>query len=105
VLAGAGGDVRTVEEGYAAARLCALNVLATLREITGSLDAISQLLYLGGYVNAVAGFADSPLVINGASDLFIEVLGDAGQHARAAIAVAGLPKNATVEIQTIVELK
>jgi enamine deaminase RidA (YjgF/YER057c/UK114 family) len=99
------GDVRTVEEGYAAARLCALNVLATLREITGSLDAISQLLYLGGYVNAVAGFADSPLVINGASDLFIEVLGDAGQHARAAIAVAGLPKNATVEIQTIVELK
>jgi enamine deaminase RidA (YjgF/YER057c/UK114 family) len=99
------GDSRTIEEGYAAARLCALNVLATLREITGSLDAISQLLYLGGYVNAVAGFDASPQVINGASDLFIEVLGEAGQHARAAIAVAGLPKNATVEIQTIVELK
>lgn len=99
------GGTRSIEDGYAAARLCALNVLATLREITGSLDAISQILYLGGYVNAVSGFDASPQVINGASDLFIEVLGEAGQHARAAVAVAGLPKNATVEIQTIVELK
>lgn len=98
------GQERTTGEGYAAARLCALNVLALLRANFGSLDVVSQLLYVGGYVNAVAGFDASPQVINGASDLFIEVLGEAGQHARAAVAVAGLPKNATVEIQTTFEI-
>jgi len=99
------GDARSIDEGYAAARLCALNVLGILRRAVGSLDAVHQMLHMGGYVNAVSGFDSSPLVINGASDLFVEVFGEAGRHARAAIAVAGLPKNATVEIQTIFELK
>ena len=93
------GAERTFDEGLEAARACGLNVLATLQSVTGSLDDVVQLLYVGGYVNAVAGYGESPAVINGASDLFVEVFGDAGRHARAAVCVAGLPKNATVEIQ------
>jgi enamine deaminase RidA (YjgF/YER057c/UK114 family) len=99
------GDTQTIESGYAAARVCALNALAGIKAALGSLDKVSQFLYVGGYVNAVAGFPDSPKVINGASDLFAEVFGEAGKHARAAVAVAGLPANSTVEIQTIVEFK
>jgi len=98
------GNERTLEDGYAAARLCGLNALAVMRSITGSLDSVRNLLYVGGYVNAVPGYGRSPSVINGASDLFVEVFGDAGRHARAAVAVAGLPKNATVEIQVNLEL-
>lgn len=97
------GDQQTIDSGYDAARVCALNVLAGIKAALGSLDRVTQILYVGGYVNAVAGFPDSPKVINGASDLFGEVFGDAGKHARAAVAVAGLPNDSTVEIQTIVE--
>jgi enamine deaminase RidA (YjgF/YER057c/UK114 family) len=99
------GAERSLEDGYAAARLCALNALATIREATGSLDAVEQFLYVGGYANAVPGYGQSPSVINGASDLFEAIYGDAGRHARAAVAVAGLPKNATVEIQVNVALR
>ncbi len=99
------GNERDLEDGRRAARLCALNALATLRSITGSLDDVERLLYLGGYVNAVAGYGQSPSVVNGASDLFVEVFGEAGRHARAAVAVAGLPRNATVEIQLTAEMK
>ena len=98
------GDTQTIESGYEAARICALNALAVIQQAAGSLDAVKQIVSLSGYVNAVAGFPSSPLVINGASDLLLQVLGDAGMHARAAVAVAGLPKNSTVEIQLIVEL-
>ncbi|AKC82432.1 endoribonuclease [Verrucomicrobia bacterium IMCC26134] len=96
-----GGD-RTVEEGYAAAQVCALNSLAAIKDALGSLDRVREFVYLAGYVNAVAGFTESPQVINGASDLFVKLYGDAGKHARAAIAVAGLPRGATVEIQVTV---
>lgn len=99
------GVERSLEDGYAAAKVCGLNVLATIRQITGSLDAIEQFLYVGGYVNALPGYGQSPSVINGASDLFVSIFGEPGRHARAAVAVAGLPKNATVEIQVTVELK
>ena len=99
------GAERSLEDGYEAARVCALNVLATLKEITGNLDSIAQFIYLGGYVNAVSGYGNSPSVVNGASDLFEAIYGETGKHARAAVAVAGLPKNATVEIQVTVELK
>lgn len=102
--AGQVGDIQTVESGYAAARVCALNALAVIRQATGSLDSVGQIVSLSGYVNAVAGFPSSPQVINGASDLLVEVFGEAGLHARAAVAVAGLPKDSTVEIQLIVEL-
>jgi enamine deaminase RidA (YjgF/YER057c/UK114 family) len=99
------GKEQTVDTAYQAARNCALNVLAALRVAAGSLDGVSRLVMINGFVNGVSGFADSPAVINGASDLFGQVFGDAGKHARAAVAVAGLPRNATVEIQVVAELK
>jgi len=97
--AGQVGRERTVEEGYAAAQVCALNSLAAIKAALGRLDRVQEFLYLGGYVNAVAGFEQSPQVINGASDLFVKLYGEAGKHARAAVAVAGLPRGATAEIQ------
>jgi len=100
--AGQVGREQTVEAGYAAAQVCALNTLAAIQGALGSLERVQEFLYVAGYVNAVAGFEQSPQVINGASDLFVKLYGDAGRHARAAIAVAGLPRNATVEIQVTV---
>ncbi|MGF1530832.1 MAG: RidA family protein [Puniceicoccaceae bacterium] len=99
------GAERTLEDGYQAARVCALNALATLRSILGSLDRVKQILFVSGYVNAIPAFAQSPGAINGASDLFAEVFREAGLHARAAVAVAGLPRNATVEIQVTLEVE
>jgi enamine deaminase RidA (YjgF/YER057c/UK114 family) len=81
-----------------------LNTLANLKAARGSLDTVKQVVFLSGFVNAVSGFADSPACINGASDLFAKLYGDAGKHARAAVAVTGLPKGSTVEIQVVVEL-
>jgi len=98
------GREQTIETAAAGARVCALNLLANIRAAAGSLDHIKRFVSLTGFVNAVSGFADSPAVINGASDFLVELLGDAGRHARAAVAVCGLPKNSTVEIQAIVEL-
>jgi enamine deaminase RidA (YjgF/YER057c/UK114 family) len=99
------GREQTIETAREAAKICALNVLAAIQGALGSLDRVDAFLYVGGYVNAVSGFPDAPAVINGASDLFVELYGEAGRHARAAIAVAGLPKNATVEIQVTVAIK
>jgi len=103
-IAGTIGLDRTIDDGYAAARACALTQLAVLRQHLGSLDAIKSVLTVNGYVNSVPGFPDSPKVINGASDLLIEVFGDAGRHVRAAIGVSGLPHNALVELQMSVEI-
>ena len=99
------GKEHTIETAREAAKICALNVLTNLKLALGSLDRVEAFLYVGGYVNGVSGFADAPAVINGASDLFVELFGDAGRHARAAVAVAGLHKNATVEIQVTVAVK
>jgi enamine deaminase RidA (YjgF/YER057c/UK114 family) len=71
----------------------------------GDLDKIKQVVQLNGFVNAVPGFADSPAVINGASDTLVEILSDRGRHTRAAVAVTGLPKDSTVEIQAIFEVR
>lgn len=98
------GEVQTVETAYQAARNCTLNLLANIKAATGSLDAVKQVVFVCGYVNGVSGFADSPAVLNGASDLLAEVFGEAGKHARAAVAVAGLPKDSSVEVSCIVEL-
>jgi enamine deaminase RidA (YjgF/YER057c/UK114 family) len=95
---------KTIEEGYAAARSCALLQMAVLERHLGSLDKVKGVLTVNGYVNSVAGFADSPKVINGASDLFLAVFGESGRHVRAAIGVSGLPRNALVEIQMTVEI-
>ncbi len=100
--AGQVGREQSVESGYAAAQVCALNTLASIKAALGGLERVREFLFLCGYVNAVAGFDQSPQVINGASDLFVKLYGDAGRHARAAVAVAGLPRNATVEIQVTV---
>jgi enamine deaminase RidA (YjgF/YER057c/UK114 family) len=100
--AGQVGRDQTVEAGYAAAGMCALNALASIKAALGRLDRVREFVLLTGYVNAVAGFDQSPQVINGASDLFVKLYGDRGRHARAAVAVAGLPLNATVEIQVTV---
>src|SRR5580704_2406439 len=80
VITGTAGLDRTVEEGYAAARACALTQLAVLRQQLGSLDAVKSIVSVNGYVNAAQGFPDSPKVINGASDPFIEVLGENARH-------------------------
>ena len=104
VITGKVGIDKTIDEGYAAAKLCLLNQLATILEAAGSLDAVKQVVTLNGYVNAAPDFPDSPLVINGASDLLVALYGEPGRHARAAIGVATLPKNALVEVQMVVEL-
>ena len=105
VITGTAGSDRTVEDGYAAAQACALTQLAVLKRELGSMDAIEEIVGVNGYVNAVAGFADSPAVINGASDLLVKVFGEAGKHVRAAVGVSGLPRNALVEIQMTVRVK
>jgi enamine deaminase RidA (YjgF/YER057c/UK114 family) len=99
------GREQTVQTGYKAAEVCALNTLANIKAATGSLDQVARIVFVSGFVNAVDGFADSPAVINGASDLFLKVFGEAGKHARAAVAVNGLPKGSTAEVQVVVELK
>jgi enamine deaminase RidA (YjgF/YER057c/UK114 family) len=98
------GSELTVQQGYDAARLCALNLLACVHAATGSLDAVKQVVSVNGYVNCTPGFPDSPKVINGASDLLVALYGDPGRHVRAAIGVAGLPLDAAVEVQMLVEL-
>jgi enamine deaminase RidA (YjgF/YER057c/UK114 family) len=103
--AGQVGREQTVETGARAAEACALNTLANIRSALGSLDRVARIVFVSGFVNAVDGFAESPAVINGASDLFVKVFGDAGRHARAAVAVNGLPRNATAEIQAVVEVR
>jgi len=104
VITGTVGADRTIDEGYAAARACALAQLAMLKKHLGSLDAVRSVISVNGYVNAIAGFPDSPKVINGASDLLVQVLGDAGRHVRAAIGVSALPRHALVEVQMTVEV-
>jgi enamine deaminase RidA (YjgF/YER057c/UK114 family) len=105
VISGTVGLNRTIEEGYAAARSCALTQLAVLRRHLGSFDSIKSIISANGYVNAVPGFPDSPKVINGASDLLVEIFRDSGRHVRAAIGVSALPLNALVELQMTIELE
>jgi enamine deaminase RidA (YjgF/YER057c/UK114 family) len=102
IITGTAGADRSIAEGYAAARACALTQLAVLKQSLGTLDKVREIVSVNGYVNAVAGFPDSPAIINGASDLLIAVFGDPGRHVRAAIGVSGLPRNALVELQMTV---
>ena len=95
-----------VEEGQAAARLCALNILAQLKDACGGdLDKVARCVRLGGFVNAPPEFGDQPKVINGCSDLLVEIFGDAGRHARSAVGMGSLPGDISVEIEAIVLLK
>lgn len=94
-----------VEEGYRRARLVGLGLLAAMREALGSLDRVDFVVKLLGMVNAVPDFNDSPKVINGCSDLFVEVFGEAGRHARSAVGNVMLPSQISVEIEGIVAVK
>lgn len=98
-------DTISVADGVASARLCAINVVAQLREACGGdLDRVKRVVKLLGFVNATADFADHPKIINGASDLMVEIFGDAGRHARSAVGAPSLPFNLSVEVEAIVEI-
>lgn len=99
-----GRDV-SIEDGKRAARLAALNVVAQASSaLGGDLDRVSRVVKVTGWVNSASGFAQQPDVINGASDLFVEIFGEAGRHARAAVGAASLPRNTSVEIEAIFEV-
>ncbi|HEX8693696.1 MAG TPA: RidA family protein [Longimicrobium sp.] len=98
------GDEVGVEEARRAARLCALNVLAQAQAFLGGLDGVTRVCMVQGFVNAVPGFTDHPAVVNGASDLFVEVFGEAGRHARFAVGAGSLPFNVAVEVAAVLEV-
>jgi len=93
-----------VEAGREAARVCALNCLAALLTVVDSLDSVKQLVRVGAFVNSADGFNQQPAVANGASDLLVEVFGDAGRHARTAVGVNQLPADYAVEVELIAEI-
>ena len=95
----------TIEQGQEAARICTLNLLAAIKANAGSLDRVAQVVSIRGYVNCAPDFTEQPAVINGASDLLVQIFGDPGRHARAAVGVSGLPKGAAVEIEMVVQLR
>lgn len=100
------GDDLSVEEAQEAARLVGLNILAVARAgLGGSLDRVRRCLKLGGFVNCTPDFGQHPAVVNGASDLMVDVLGDAGRHARFAVGVNALPFNVAVEIDAVFEVE
>jgi len=99
------GDTVSEAEAKDAARLCAINILSAVSAaLEGDLDRVRQVVKLTGFVNAVPGYADHPEIINGASDLFVEIFGDAGRHARAAVGAGSLPRNVPVEIDAVFEV-
>ena len=92
------------EEGYEATKLTLLNALANIRLALGSLDRVKRIVKMTGYVASHEGFTEQPFVVNGASDLLVEIFGDAGRHARVAVGVAELPLGVPVELELIVEV-
>lgn len=105
MITGLLGDTVSPEEGNRAARFCALSLLAQAKAALGDLDRVVQVLRLTGFVASATGFTGQPGVINGASDLLVEVLGNAGRHTRSAVGVAVLPLNASVEIDAIFKIR
>ena len=105
MLAGKLGAEISIEEGYRRARLVGLGLLAAMRDALGSLDRVDYIVKLLGMVNATPNFNDPPKVINGCSDLFVDVFGEAGRHARSAVGHVTLPNQISVEIEGIVAVK
>ena len=99
------GSDLTEEEGYRSARSCGLNCLAQVRAALGTLDAVKRIVSLRGFVNSAEDFFNQAQVVNGASDLMVEVFGDAGRHARAAVGTSILPMNIATEVELIVAAK
>ena len=99
------GNDLVLEDGYRAARLCAINCLGAVKSLVGSLDRVVRIVKVTGFVAATPEFTDHPKVINGASELMQQIFGEQGKHARAAIGMASLPLGVAVEVEMIVEVK
>lgn len=98
------GETLTIEQGYDAARHVALNMLVNIREVLGSLDKVKRVVKTLGMVNAAPSFNDTPKVINGFSDLFVEIYGEAGRGARSAVGMVTLPGQIAVEVEMVLEV-
>lgn len=99
------GDDASVEDGVAAAKLCAINILAQAKAALGDLEQITRIVKINGFVNSTGDFVDHPKIINGASDFLAEALGERGKHARCAVGMASLPFGAAVEIDALIAFK
>lgn len=99
------GAEKTIEEGYEAAKVCALNCLGVIKSLVGDLDKVEQVVKVVGFVNSASGFNMQPKVINGASELLGVIFGEKGAHARSAVGVNELPLDATCEVEVIVKVK
>jgi enamine deaminase RidA (YjgF/YER057c/UK114 family) len=99
------GKDLTIEQGYEAAKITGLSLIATLKDAVGDLSKVKRIVKVNGYVNCLPDFTDQPKVINGCSDLFVLVFGDKGKHARAAMGMVALPSNIAVEIEIVVEVE
>ncbi|HET9617972.1 MAG TPA: RidA family protein [Pseudolabrys sp.] len=98
------GGAVSMEDGVKAARACAVNLLAQVKAAVGDLDKVVRVIRLGGFINSAVGYGDGPKVMNGASDLMVEVFGDKGRHARSTVGVAALPAEAAVEVEGLFEI-
>ena len=99
------GEFLTVEDGYASAKQVALSLISALKETLGDLDKARRIVKLTGFVHSAPRFADQPKVVNGASDLFVEVFGEKGHHTRSAVGMVALPNGIPVEIELIAEIR
>lgn len=104
IMTGKLGQHLTIEQGMEAARVSALNALAIVKSEVGSLDRVKRIVKMVGHIASAPGFTDQPQVLNGASDLLVQVFGEAGKHARVAVGAAELPRQAPVEIELIVQV-
>jgi enamine deaminase RidA (YjgF/YER057c/UK114 family) len=104
IATGQHGGAVSIDAGAKAARACAINLLAQIKVALGDLDKVSRVLRLGGFINSAPGFTDGPKVMNGASDLMVEVFGDKGRHARTTVGVSALPLDAAVEVEGLFEV-
>lgn len=105
LITGKLGDTTSLEDGTAAARRCGLALIAQLKAAIGNLDRVTRVVKLTGFVNSTPDFIDQPKVINGCSDLMVEVFGEAGRHARAAVSAPSLPFGVAVEIEAVFEVR
>lgn len=104
ILTGKLGQGITIEQGVEAAKVAALNALAIVRSEVGSLDKVKRIVKMVGHIASASGFTDQPQVLNGASDLLVQIFGEAGKHARVAVGAAELPRQAPLEIELIVQV-
>jgi len=105
VASGKLGATVSIEQGAAAAKACAVNILAQVKAAIGDLDNVVRVIRLGGFINSTPDFVDGPKVLNAASDLMVEIFGTRGRHTRTTVGVAALPANAAVEIEALFEVE